>query len=202
VKVKNWMKKNLVTVEPTANIAQILSLMQRHLIRHIPVVDKKNLVGLITDAEIRNNLYEKRDFDVQAKDIMILNPVTINPSASIDRASQLIYQYGIGSLLVLERRKLVGIITRNDLLAAFMERFGVLRPGFRLDVMLESRANALEEVIAIVRKHGGRIVSFGIEIQSSRRKIYQIRLDKGSWQEIVSAIEKAGHKVISILEEE
>ncbi len=202
MKVKNWMKKNLVTVEPTANIAQILSLMQRHLIRHIPVVDKKNLVGLITDAEIRNNLYEKRDFDVQAKDIMILNPVTINPSASIDRASQLIYQYGIGSLLVLERRKLVGIITRNDLLAAFMERFGVLRPGFRLDVMLESRANALEEVIAIVRKHGGRIVSFGIEIQSSRRKIYQIRLDKGSWQEIVSAIEKAGHKVISILEEE
>ena len=202
MKVKNWMKKNLVTVEPTTNIAQILSLMQRHLIRHIPVVDKKNLVGLITDAEIRNNLYEKRDFDVQAKDIMILNPVTINPSASIDRASQLIYQYGIGSLLVLERRKLVGIITRNDLLAAFMERFGVLRPGFRLDVMLESRANALEEVIAIVRKHGGRIVSFGIEIQSSRRKIYQIRLDKGSWQEIVSAIEKAGHKVISILEEE
>lgn len=196
------MKKNLVTVEPGTNIAQILSLMQRNLIRHIPVVDKKSLIGLITDAEIRNHLYENRDFNATAQDIMILNPVTINPSASIDRASQLIYQYGIGSLLVLERRKLVGIITRNDLLAAFMERFGVLRPGFRLDVMLEGRPDSLEEVFRIIRKHGGRIIGLGIETQSSRRKIHQIRLDKGSWQEIVSAIENAGHKVVSILEEE
>ena len=202
MKVKNWMKKNLVTVDPRTDITQILSLMQRHLIRHIPVVEKNNLVGLITDAEIRDYLYENRDFNAKAKDIMILNPVTINPSASIDRASQLIYQYSIGSLLVLERRKLVGIITRNDLLAAFMERFGVLRPGFRIDIMLENRADALEEVMRIIREHGGRVVGLGIEIQSSRRKIYQIRLDKGSWQEIVSAIEEAGHKVVSILEEE
>ncbi len=202
MKVKTWMTKKLVTVTPDTSVKDILSLMSRKLIRHIPVLEGSRVVGLVTDGEIRNHILDFDNLSVAAKEVMILNPITITPSASIDSAATLISRYNIGSLLVLYRRQLVGILTRKDILTAFMERFGLFRSGFSLDILLENRSDSFTEVISTISRLGGRVVGVGVETKPSRRKVYQIRLDKGDWREIISALEDRGHKVISLLEDD
>lgn len=55
--VEDIMKRNVITLPPTASIHEALSLLRQHHIRHIPIIDKENhLVGIISDRDIRDAL--------------------------------------------------------------------------------------------------------------------------------------------------
>jgi acetoin utilization protein AcuB len=168
-------------------------------IRHLPVVEDGEMVGFITESNIRQYLSQPVD-DLTVADVMIVNPITIDHNASIDSAARLIHAYKIGGLPVLEKRKLTGIITTIDILAAFIELMGLLEESSRIDVAVDESKGSIEDVMKIVRSHGGTVVSIGLDTSASRKKVYYIRLKKIELDEIVKSIEGAGHKVISVLD--
>lgn len=200
MKVKNWMVHDVITVGPQASIQEAVDLMHRHSIRHLPVVKERELLGMVTESNLRQYFLPSMVQELTVSDVMIVNAITVDPSASIDSAARLIHRYKIGGLPVLERRNLVGILTVTDILAAFIELFGLLQESCRLDVILASTEGALDEALRIIREAGGTVISVGVETQSSRKKIHYIRLEKGDLVPIVDALEARGHKVVSVLD--
>ena len=200
MKVKNWMNKNIITISPDAGLKDAIEIMHHHSIRHLPVLDKDKMLGFVTESNLRQYLLTDMMNDLSMADVMIINPITIDPNASVDSAARLIYQYKIGGLPVLEKRKLVGIITITDILGAFIELLGLLEESTRMDIVLDERQGSIDDVLKVIRNLGGRTISVGVDTQSSRKTVYYIRLEKVEIEPIVNAIEAMGHKVLSVIE--
>ncbi len=175
--------------------------MKENDFRHLPVVDEDDtMVGFITESDLREFSFPSMVDDIPVHQVMVINPITINQNSNIETAAKLIHDYKIGGLPVLDKKKLVGIITLSDLLAAFIELMGLLKSSTRLDVIV-SKKGGVDDVTRIIKKYNGEIVSVALESQTSRRKVHYFRLDKCEDVEpIVKALEKAGHKVISVME--
>ena len=197
MKVKSWMVTEVITASPEDTVEEAIQLMRRFSIRHIPVVENAKLVGLVTESNLRAYLSsEKLQFPL--KEVMILNPITVDPETTIDEAARIIYKYKIGGLPVVRKGKLIGIITITDILEAFIELMGLLKSSSRLDVI--PKKDNLNEVLEIIRKGGGKIISIGMDVNLNGDKVYFIRLEKIALDKIASDLEASGHKIVSLLE--
>ena len=192
------MIKDVVTISPEATVEDAIQLMKKHSIRHLPVVEEDRLVGLVTESSIRQ--YTLPSFmELPVREVMIINPITIDTEATIDEAAKLIYRYKIGGLPVTQNGRLVGILTITDLLEAFIELMGILRSSSRIDV-IPAHGQTFDQVLDIIRAHGGRIISVGMDVHHTGRRIYYIRLEKCPLDSIAAALEMAGHEVVSVVE--
>lgn len=198
MKVKKRMSKRLVTVHPGATISEASRLMRKHSIRHLPVVEGGELVGWVTDRDIREAYLASLIEKVTIGDIMIKDPITISPEASLEEAAEILYRRGIGGLPVVEKGRLVGVITVADIMAAFIEVMGVLQESSRIDVILGDRPQALEEVLALIRREGSEIISVGMSAHEDRAKrVYYLRLAACDVDDLAKKIEKAGYTVVA-----
>lgn len=200
MKVKNWMAKDVISISPQASISEAIELMHRHSIRHLPVIKNNSMQGLVTESNLRQYFFPSMVHKLSISDVMIVNPITVDSNASIDSAAQLIYRYKIGGLPVLEKRRLIGILTITDILAAFIELFGLLQDSSRLDIIPPEKGWTLDDLLRLIRKAGGKVISLGIDAHKSKKKIYYVRLEKGDLSPIVKALENKDYRVVSILD--
>ncbi len=191
------MVTEVITASPEDTVEEAIQLMRRFSIRHIPVVENGKLVGLVTESNLRAYLSSEK-LQLPLKEVMILNPITVDPDTSIDEAAKIIYKYKIGGLPVVSNGKLIGIITITDILEAFIELMGLLKSSSRLDVV--PNKDNLDEVLDIIKKGGGKIISIGMDVNLNGEKVYFIRLERIALDKIASDLEASGHKVVSLLE--
>jgi CBS domain-containing protein len=132
--VREWMTTVLVTVRPDSPVAEAQHLMRHRRIRHLPVVEGERLAGIITDRDVRTTLPSPATSlaagelrylldRLLVERVMSRSVVTIGPDAPIADAVNLLLTHRIGALPVLEKNRLVGIITETDLLRAFATTF-------------------------------------------------------------------------------
>jgi len=196
MQVKNWMIKKVVTISRNNHLLEALTLMKKYSIRHLPVVEGKTLVGLISESDLRQVMIPSMMEEVRLDQVMIKNPVTIGPEDSLEEAARLIYRYKIGGLPVVTKGRLVGILTTPDILAAFIQLMGVLDASSRLDIQLAARPKAFEEASGIIQQKGGQIISVGM-MGKGPKKTYLFRLKRCPLEPIIQALGKKGHQVIS-----
>ena len=119
------MSTNLITVTPSATLAEARTLMHDNQIHHIPVVEDNKLVGLITltnvlaatDSFLRDSQNRIHANDISIKDAMVEDVATVDISASLRQAALFLERHKIGCLPVLDNGELVGIITDTDFVA-------------------------------------------------------------------------------------
>lgn len=196
MKVKNHMSPNPVTVTPNVSVDKALHLMREHGIRHLPVVENGQLKGLVTDNELRSAWFPSLLSEVTVKDLMALDPLTVDAEEMIYQAARLLHNHKLTGLLVTEHGKLVGIITLSDVLRVLVALLGLLSESSRLDVALRAGPDALEEVHAIIRDHGGEVISVALLSSEANRRIYCFRLEKTNLGPMSQALAAAGHKVL------
>ena len=115
-KVHEIMSTKIFTVLPNDLAALVKSIMNWKNIHHVPVVDsKENLIGIITSKNI--DLNEQTDLTelAEVKDIMVNEVVTAGPQMMANEAARLMLDKKIGCMPVIEDGRLVGIVTRNDI---------------------------------------------------------------------------------------
>jgi acetoin utilization protein AcuB len=127
--VREWMAKDPVTVEPKTTIKAAWKLMQDRRIRHLPVVLKGNLVGIVTDRDLRrvlpspatsleihelHYLLDKLTVD----EVMTKDVIATVPGADLPSAARAMLRNRIGALPVIESGAVVGVLTRSDTLEA------------------------------------------------------------------------------------
>jgi CBS domain-containing membrane protein len=120
------MTTELITLLPTANLAEARELMHKHKIHHLPVVNDNNtLIGLVTltnllaatDSVLRDPDNSIRPEDVLVKDIMVTDVATVDERASLRQAALFLEKHRIGCLPVVTDGMLKGIITETDFVA-------------------------------------------------------------------------------------
>ena len=129
--VGQWMTKSVMTLKPQDSLQHAHDRLRKYRINQFPVVRDGRLVGIITDRDVRDaypsSLRHIRAADVAefaeartVEQIMTHEVVTISPQATIREAALRLRQYRLGALPVVDEGKLVGIITRSDLLEAVL----------------------------------------------------------------------------------
>lgn len=121
------------TISPTATLRQALQVMEDNHFMHLPVLSRqKHLVGIISDRDCRqalNSPYILRERwqdeelidSLDVRSIMTPAPIIVEPYAPAAEASRLMLTHHIGCLPVMRAETLIGIITRSDILVAFMK---------------------------------------------------------------------------------
>jgi len=199
MKVNSWMVADVVTIKPEAGIRNALMLMKRHSIRHLPVLEKGVFVGLVTLGDLKQAILASMIEQLKVKDVMVQNPYTITQDTSLEKAARIIYEKNIGCLPVLDNGGLVGIITVNDILRAFIEIMGVLKEGSRMDAVLKHVPGSLDEVISIIESHGGFIISVGMSI-NGEETIHHFRISGGDTSNIAQELVSLGYKSVKVIE--
>jgi acetoin utilization protein AcuB len=201
MKVSKRMVRRLVTIPPNTSILKAMEVMRNNSIRHLPVVDGENFVGFVTEGDLRQASLLSMVDKVSIEDVMIKNPVTISPEASLEDAARLISSYKIGGLPVVKGKRLVGIITIVDILRAFIQLMGILKSSSRVDLVLGEKPQAFEEVSAIFRDHRAEIISVGMSNHKDRKKrVYYFRLEKCQLHPIVASLREKGYRIIGMTE--
>jgi acetoin utilization protein AcuB len=199
MKVLEWMVKDPIVVTLDQKVQDCADLMREHSIRHLPVVEKQKLVGLVTESDLREVFLASLVEDLTIAGVMITEPMTVTPDTEIEDAAKLIYYHKIGGLPVVDDYgQVVGIITVADLVEAFIELMGLLKSSSRIDVILGDDPEAFERVSGIIRSNGGEVISVGISGEElGEKRTYFFRLEKCDVEAIASALQEAGFVVVS-----
>jgi acetoin utilization protein AcuB len=134
----NWMKvvdvmtKDPLTVTPNETVGQADEIMNTNNIRQLPVVEGKDLVGIITDRDIRSFLSgsllespeaREKALNTEIGEIMTTEPITVSPEDDLQEAVELLIEEKFGGIPVVDKSAgLVGIVTYMDVLECFWNR--------------------------------------------------------------------------------
>jgi acetoin utilization protein AcuB len=129
--VSQWMTKTVVTAKPYDTVRQARELLSKHRINQLPVVASNKLVGIVSDRDIRDaypsslRLLRGKDLDDFAdahiiKEVMTYKVITVSSQTSLHEAAQRLRRQRLGALPVMDNEQLVGIITRSDVLDAYL----------------------------------------------------------------------------------
>ena len=129
--VRGLMTPTPISVSPSTPVDEARALMQQHRIRHLPVLDQGRLVGIVSDRDIRLVLPSPATSlsvheigylltRLTVAEIMTRGPLTIAPERPITEAARRMLAHKVGALPVVADGQLVGIVTRTNLLQAFL----------------------------------------------------------------------------------
>ncbi len=132
MKVANVMTTHPVSVAPEYSIQQVREIMDEENFRQLPVTNGKELIGIITDRDIRSFLggrslsyLEEQEVAMETKvaTVMTDKPITLSPEDDIREAVELLLEEKVGGIPVVDPDDgLVGIITYVDVLRCFLEQ--------------------------------------------------------------------------------
>lgn len=199
--IESLMVPSPITVNTHTTVEQALELMKINSIRHLPVVDgQMHLRGLLTLADLKQALIPSMLGDLTLADMMIKNPLTVEPNDDIEIAAQLIYKHKISGLPVTQGNRLVGIITESDILHAFIDMMGLLSSSARIDVTTGENPRDLNRAMEIIHDHGGDIINVAMTAQATRNRTYYFRLNPCNTAPIQQALEGAGFVVQAVMQ--
>ena len=135
--VRDLMTPAPISVTPNTPVDEARALMQQHRIQHLPVLEDGRLIGIVSDSDIRLvlpspatslSVYEIGYLltRLTVGEIMTYFPVTIGAERLVVEAVKRMLAYKVDALPVVEQGKLLGIVTRTDLLHVFVQQQVVL----------------------------------------------------------------------------
>jgi len=185
--VKNWMSKEVVSVDVDDSMSHAVSLTKQHGVRMLPVMSQGGLVGVVSNTDLKRAsasdatlldihelLYLVSTIKVGA--IMTVDPITLPWDFTVEEAADVLLHNDIsGAPVVDDAGKVVGIITRNDIFRALVSLSALGKKGIQFGFRLEDRPGSIKEVTDIIRSHGARIASILSSqegVPEGRRKVY------------------------------
>ena len=206
--VRKKMKKDLFSITKDERMTVAKKIIKEKNIRHLPVVDGKKLIGLVTNMDIRKaeaspaTSLEIRELHylldkLTVGEIMTRNVITISPDISIEEATTLLHDNKIGCLPVVEDGVLVGMITENDVMEILIEVMGMKEKGSRLEVVVDDKPGALADITRIIKEHNVNITSVVTDMADEPgKRLVVFKLKTFYFEPIKKALEGAGFPVL------
>ena len=204
--VRDVMQSKLVTVGPKTTLPQAMRLAAERRIRHLPVVEDGELLGIVSDRDLKQAMaspatsLEVHELNyllsrLVVAEIMTKTVITIGPLSPVEEAARLMLLEKISALLVMDGGQLVGIITETDVLDLLVRALGAGTPSTRLDVLLEGRPAELVEVVDAIERAGVPIASLvTLESRGGLREVV-VRVATVNPGPAITALEARGFTV-------
>jgi acetoin utilization protein AcuB len=172
--VARRMQRNVVTIPPHASLFEGRERMRRHNIHQLPVAGENGkLIGILSNRDIREatlpvallrGATEKEAEDLlketRVEKVMTRKVVTATLADTLEDALVLLHDFRVNSLPVLDKEgRVAGIISRTDVLKAFIEVLGVGEISSRLEVVVPDRPGALAQIVSIIKEFQVNITS-------------------------------------------
>lgn len=145
-RVRDYMTTDVLTVSPDTPVPQIVAVLAGQAISGLPVVEGDRVVGIVSEGDLvmrekplhmpaaisflgealmidspkQIDTEFKKHFGATAKDIMTAHVYTVSPETALSEAAKLMVEKDVKRLPVVEGDKLVGILTRKDLVRALL----------------------------------------------------------------------------------
>ena len=125
--VQDAMTSTVVTASPEQTLRDAIELLRRQRIRHLPVTDNQQLVGIVTDRDVKRatpsvltgvgkEAYDAALVAIKIGQFMTRDPITISRRSPLKRAVEIFINTRVGALPVVENGQLVGILSDVDIL--------------------------------------------------------------------------------------
>jgi acetoin utilization protein AcuB len=168
--VRDVMQTKLMTVTPETTLPQAMRLAAERRIRHLPVVDQGELLGMVSDRDLKQAMaspatsLEAHELTyllsrLTVAEIMTKTLITVDPLRPVEEAARLMLQEKISALPVMDAGRLVGLVTETDVLDLLVRALGAGTPSTRLQVLLEGRPAELVELVDTIERAGAPIAS-------------------------------------------
>ena len=196
--VSKRMTKDPVTVTGEDLLIQARLKMQKGGFRRLPVVSDGQLVGIITDRDMREHAGYLDRTEVAAA--MSKKPITVTPATTVEVAAQRLLKQKIGGLPVVEDGHLVGMITTSDILQAFLDVMGASEEtSTRIDFVLEGEGHGLAEASRKISQEGGEVLSVGTYRKKwGETPVCYLRFRSGDADAIAKVLRERGFEVLGV----
>lgn len=207
--IKNWMSVDVVTVVGETPVMKTASILKKHKIRRLPVVDSAGkLIGIVTDFDIKEatpstatslDIYELHYLlsKVKTSEVMTPDPVCVKPDETVELAAALMLENKISGLPVIENGDHVaGIITESDIFRALIKISRVNESGKQFAVELDDVPGSLKEIADDIREAGGLLAILTTHYPTQNettRKVY-IRIHPATEETVEKIKEKLSKK--------
>lgn len=205
--VSQRMTRDPVAVSPVQSLADALRLTREHRIRHLPVVQDGEVVGIVSDRDIR--LAMPSPLTVADEDraaflertpvsaIMTREVISAGPLDTVEDAAKLFRRHRVGSLPVVDAAGgLLGILTETDILHVFAALLDGGQPSSRLEIVLPDRPGELARAVGILGERRLNLSSVLVPPGRGRGRITAIvHVNTIDPREAIGALEAAGFEV-------
>ncbi len=131
-KVSDYMTQKLITVTPQMGVREAYFIMRDEEIRHLPVIDGDELIGIISDRQLRRPNWADETPDIEhpyllsddltVGDVMERDVITCRTYETLSKANKALLNANVGAMPVLDKTDtLVGILSAVDLLGALQD---------------------------------------------------------------------------------
>jgi len=211
--ISMWMTRDIVTIDPGVPITEAADIMASKRIRRLPVVKQHaNIpypIGIITATDILHAYPpEVNPFSIVASDsnrvhftvgeIMRRSLQTVTPETPIEEAARIMRNWKISTLLVVQKEKLVGLITESDIFRAFLSILESTRGDVRITFEIKHDEDTFRLIAPIALRLDVRVVSL-MSLQRDDRKLCVVRISGEATDEMLNELWNSGHNVLNVL---
>jgi acetoin utilization protein AcuB len=207
--ISDVMKTNVVSIPSTTSLAEARLLMDAHKIRRLPIIDNLKLVGIVTKDDLdKMGPSQLTTFSVNelvymlnkitVKDVMHKDVIVVPPNTTIEESVAIAQARKVGSLVIAENDRVIGIATTNDIFMAILNPLlGIGIPGSRIVVVNCHSGPDIERVISAINQLKVEITNlFVSEFPIPKKHELFIHLGIDDPSEVAKAIEKLGFAVV------
>jgi CBS-domain-containing membrane protein len=116
------MTDDVVTIDPKSSIQEAIELLLKQRVSGLPVTDADGrLIGIVTEFALLAIAYDNRVREDSIAQHMTTEVLTVDASAPINKVVDLCLMHRVRRVPVLENGRLVGLISRRDVLKAMYE---------------------------------------------------------------------------------
>jgi acetoin utilization protein AcuB len=200
--VQDIMTKKVVAIDPEMPIIDVNKLMEQRNIRHFPILEKSQLIGIVSDRDIRvvGSEHPKALKGVTLKDavrrIMKSPVLTTHPLDPVEEAAKVLHEHKIGAMPVVSDDELVGIVTGIDFLEAMVKMTGVHSATTRLEVEVDNRPGALASVLESIAKKKVNVSSVMTTRSDSDAVNFVLRVNTIDGRGLAESLRKEGFQIL------
>jgi acetoin utilization protein AcuB len=138
MRISDWMTGSVHLIGSQNSVRQARSLLEQYRINQLPVVDDGRLVGIVAERDLRAaspNVDELADVlpecegiprpdNIPIGTLMTRNVIVLRPGDSVEDAARLMRARRIAAIPIVDGDRVVGVLTRGDVIDAFLARAG------------------------------------------------------------------------------
>jgi acetoin utilization protein AcuB len=188
MQIRDWMAKNVLTVEKDTSLMRVTRLMTENKIRRLPVVDNGKLVGIITDRDVkdaspaRTTAIDLQELyylfsETKVKDLMTANPIVLSGDDSVEKAAVIMLETKISGIPVTDNENnLIGLLSETDVLRGFIRTSGIKDGTMQYIFDLSDATGAVSDVVRTLRDNNMRVISMTTSFEDTPKGVKRVAM--------------------------
>lgn len=169
--IRDWMAKDVMTVDENTSLMRATRTMKEKKIRRLPVVSHGKLIGIVTDRDVKDASPSKTTTldvhelyyllsEMKVKEVMTKSPIVLSGDDSLEKAAIVMLETRISGIPVTDDQEhLIGLLSETDVLRGFIHSTGIKDGAMQYVFDLPDQPGSVTEVVQVLRENQMRVIS-------------------------------------------